>query len=163
MNWSWRIEVLSADKTSVNLIFWVHFKKQKTYGLHYLIIPSPQASPKNLVWIMLWGNIFRFSLEHAMYTSQMPARCAWCVYRGKEISSEGSPLAWECRLLPSPLTSHLVLRTSCNVTGFEAIPNSLRYPARRYTCISSDHFFCISLTTLEIFFLEWNPKAETAP
>lgn len=79
-----------------------------------------------------------------------------------ETLSDNSLFTWECHLLlPSLLKSHLFWRTNSNVTGFEAIHNSPHYLAR-HAGLPSDHFFCISLTTFDIFFLECNPKAETA-
>lgn len=69
MNRSQRIGILSVDKITINLHSESTSKNRKRYGLCYLIIPSWQASPQNLIWIMLWGNIFRLSFEYTSCTS----------------------------------------------------------------------------------------------
>lgn len=90
----------------------------------------------------------------------MPANCLVRIQEQRALR-KNSLSAWE-RHNSSPAHWNLThsSRTSSNVTGFKAIPNSLHYPTRRYAYISSDHFLCVSLAILEIFFPECNPKAE---
>lgn len=92
------------------------------------------------------------------YFSNASKLCLVCVQQQRDLIRQLTVYMRMSSPPPRSVEISLILKTQ----NCEAIHNSPHYPAGP-AGKPSDHFFRISLMTLDIFFLECNPKAETAP